>query len=139
MSRRHFGKGLVAVLTLAALRRALLAHGEPREVEVRIARFAFAPDRIEIPAGERVSFVNDDYAPHTATARDGTWDTGTISRGEQRQVLFETPGEYAYYCSFHPHMAGLLVVRDKAGNSGRGNAANSSRSQQADGRQKTTS
>lgn len=112
-SRRRFGQGVGAVLALAGLPRLVGAHDEPHEVTVRIARFAFVPARLEIRAGNRVVWVNDDAAPHTATADGGGWNTGPLARGETRGIVFETPGEHPYLCAFHPHMRATVVVRPR--------------------------
>jgi plastocyanin len=101
-------------LALAVLPRALRAHEATHEIEVRIARFAFDPARIEILVGDSVTWTNDDLAPHTATAVDGAWDTGALDRGDAGRITFETAGEHPYFCAFHPHMKGAVIVRAKA-------------------------
>ena len=109
-SRRRFGQGLGASLALALLPRPGAGDDRPPPVEVRVSGFAFAPERLEIRAGDVVVWVNDDLAPHTATALDGSWDTGEFGAGERRQVVFETPGDFDYLCAFHPHMTGTVRV-----------------------------
>jgi plastocyanin len=36
---------------------------------------------------------------------------------ESFSFTFSTPGEYAYFCSLHPHMTGTIVVEGTAGSS----------------------
>jgi plastocyanin len=68
------------------------------------------PDRLNVRAGDTVTWVNRDIAPHTATAADNSWDTGTLRKGEQA-TLEVRPGMAAdYVCRFHPAMKGTLKV-----------------------------
>ena len=111
VSRRRFGQGLGGSLALAALPRPAPAHDGPHEIEIGIAEFAYLPARVEVLAGDTVVWRNDDLAPHTATARDGSWDTGPIGKGARGGVRFATPGDYPYVCAYHPHMSGAVIVR----------------------------
>lgn len=112
-SRRRFGQGLGASLALAAL--PWPAAARDADHVVRIARFAFLPARLEIAAGETVAWINEDLAPHTATARDGTWGTEDLREGEMARHVFDAPGTFDYLCAFHPHMRGSVTVRAAAG------------------------
>src|SRR5947209_1877357 len=40
----------------------------PNEVQIVIENFVFVPSEITIPAGTKVSWINKDEAPHTATS-----------------------------------------------------------------------
>lgn len=112
-TRRQFGQGLGGALVLAGLPRAARAHDGAHEVEVRIAHFVFGPERIEIFVGDSVTWTNEDLAPHTATAEDGAWDTGALERGGAGRITFETVGEHRYFCAFHSHMRGAVLVRSR--------------------------
>ena len=57
-------------------------------LEVRISGFVFTPERLEIFEGDTVIWINDDVAPHTATAVDGDWDTGRLRKGQQASHTF---------------------------------------------------
>lgn len=78
---------------------------------VMIKDFTFDPPRIEIAAGTSVTFTNTDRAPHTATADAGSFDTGTLKSGGSATVTFDKPGVYDYFCRFHRHMTGQIVVK----------------------------
>jgi plastocyanin len=80
-------------------------------VDVAIEDFTYAPGNLRVPVGATVTWTNRDSAPHTATARDKSWDTGTLSKGERSSLTFDEPGEYAYYCTIHPDMKARLEVR----------------------------
>ncbi len=87
---------------------ALSVGGMSEQVDIR--DFVFTPGNLRIPAGATVTWVNDDSAPHTATAKDGSWDTGTLKKGERGSVRFEKAGDYRYYCVIHPDMEARLRV-----------------------------
>lgn len=115
LSRRRFGQGLGASLALASAPRIARAHGGTHVVTVRISRFAFVPASVEIRPGDTVVWTNEDLAPHTATARDGSWDTGTLETAMSRRMVFTAPGDFEYFCAFHPHMIGTVAVRPSGG------------------------
>src|SRR3954471_10264766 len=82
---------------------------------VTIAGFAFSPASLTITAGTTVTWTNQDSATHTATADDGSWDTGNIAQGASGSVTFNTPGTFTYHCSIHPNMTGTITVTAAAG------------------------
>lgn len=78
------------------------------EGTVRIVDFSFQPTTLTVTPGTVVTWTNEDSAPHTATGDD--FDTGMLNRGDANSVTFETPGSYAYICTYHPSMKGTVVV-----------------------------
>jgi plastocyanin len=84
-----------------------------RAAKVEIVEFAYDPDPVTIQAGGKVTWINRDSAPHTATAEDGTFDTGTIEQGKIKSETFKEPGTYAYICKIHPTMHGTVEVVEK--------------------------
>ena len=78
---------------------------------VAIADFAFDPETVTVDAGTKLTWTNDDEAPHTATADDGSFDTGTLKLDDTGAVAIDQPGTYSYYCRFHPFMKGTVEVR----------------------------
>lgn len=83
----------------------------PRMARVSISRHAYWPQRIEIPAGTIVEWVNDDRARHTVTADDASFDSGRVGEGERWRARFDAPGTYLYHCGAHPFMQAVVVVR----------------------------
>ncbi len=86
------------------------------EVVVTIQNFAFSPNPLTIPVGTTVRFVNKDSAAHTATADDGSFDSGTLNNGQDFTFKFDKAGTYAYYCKFHggkggTGMSGTITVQ----------------------------
>ncbi|MCK0096999.1 cupredoxin family copper-binding protein [Yoonia sp. F2084L] len=78
---------------------------------VTIKGFAFEPAVLTIAAGDSVTFVNEDGAPHTATANNGAFDTGNLGRGDQSKLTFSAAGTFDYFCSVHPNMTAQIVVQ----------------------------
>lgn len=93
----------------------VLAVGAPivtaADRSVRIADFAFAPRTLTITVGDRVTWTNRDAVEHTATARNGSFDTGLLGDGESATFRFTSAGTYRYLCTPHPSMTGTIVVR----------------------------
>lgn len=81
-----------------------------RSGKVEIVNFAYDPDPVTIEEGGKVIWQNEDSAPHTATADDGSFDTGTLDEGKLKSETFKEPGTYAYICSIHPQMHGTVEV-----------------------------
>ncbi len=81
-----------------------------RSEKVEIVNFAYDPDPTMIQAGGKVIWMNEDAAPHTATADDGSFDTGTIEEGKLKSESFKQPGTYTYFCTIHPSMHGTVEV-----------------------------
>jgi plastocyanin len=81
--------------------------------KVEIVEFVYGPDPVTVQAGGKVIWVNRDTAPHTATADDGSFDTGTLERGKLGSETFKQAGTYPYFCEIHPTMHGTVEVVEK--------------------------
>jgi plastocyanin len=84
-----------------------------RAAKVKIVEFAYDPDPVTIQVGGKVIWQNEDAAPHTATADDGSFDTGTIEQGKIKSETFKQAGTYSYFCEIHPTMHGTVEVVEK--------------------------
>jgi plastocyanin len=104
-SRRTLALVGAACLALAGSGLALAA-----DQAVTMDNLSFAPSTVTINVGDLVRWRNNDNVSHTATADDGSFDTGTISSGQNDAVTFDTAGTFAYHCSIHPNMTGTVVV-----------------------------
>lgn len=76
---------------------------------ITIADFSFS-GVTEVPVGTTVTVTNNDSTRHTWTATDDTFDSGTIEPGASFEFTFTEPGEFEYFCNFHPSMEGAIVV-----------------------------
>jgi plastocyanin len=85
----------------------------PRAEKVQIVDFLYEPDPVKIQVGGKVTWQNQDSAPHTATAEDGSFDTGTIEEGKIKSETFKQAGTYRYICEIHPQMHGTVEVVEK--------------------------
>lgn len=81
-----------------------------RSAKVEIVDFAYDPDPVTIEAGGKVVWQNMDSEPHTATADDGSFDTGVLEEGKLKSESFKQPGAYSYFCEIHPGMKGTVRV-----------------------------
>ncbi len=84
----------------------------PVDGEIQIAGFQFGPAEAEVAVGSTVTWTNFDGATHTATADDGTFDSGDIEAGEEFSFIFEEPGTFSYACEIHPDMVGTITVTE---------------------------
>jgi plastocyanin len=82
----------------------------PADVEIEARDFVFGPESVSVPAGTRVTWQNVGVAPHTVTADDGTFDSDLIASGASLSRTFDAPGTFAYLCTFHPDMTGIVEV-----------------------------
>jgi len=85
--------------------------GEASKSEkVEIVEFTYQPDPVVVQVDGKVIWQNQDTAPHTATADDGSFDTGTIEKGKLGSATFKEAGTFAYFCEIHPTMKGTVEV-----------------------------
>ncbi len=84
-----------------------------RSVKVDISNFEYDPDPVQVEAGGKVIWLNEDSVAHTATADDGSFDTGEIDEGKLKSETFKQPGTYTYHCEIHPQMHGTIEVVEK--------------------------
>lgn len=85
--------------------------GEAKKSEkVDIVEFTYQPDPVVVQVGGKVIWQNQDTAPHTATADDGSFDTGTIEKGKIGSETFKEAGTFTYFCEIHPTMHGTVEV-----------------------------
>jgi plastocyanin len=83
------------------------AAGDPG---VTIADFQFTPGTTTVHVGDTITWTNNGPSAHTATARDGSFDTGVLQKGASASHTFTRAGTFAFYCKIHPFMHGTIVV-----------------------------
>ncbi len=103
--------------------------GEDRLFDVEIEDLAFAPEAIQIQAGDMVRWTNTSLLIHTVTAHpdrvadpsrvllpEGVepFDSGDLAPGESFTQVFPVPGEYIYLCIPHQAigMIGRIIVTE---------------------------
>jgi plastocyanin len=71
--------------------------------------YLFAPNTIEIKAGQTVTWTNNDNFTHTVKV-DGQADH-KVDRGASVSITFDKPGTYHYVCTLHSRdMHGTVIV-----------------------------
>ncbi len=78
---------------------------------VSIEGMKYVPERLEVQAGDTVTWVNKDLVPHTVTASAAKIDSGSIAPNASWKLKARKRGEIGYVCRFHPGMRGALVVK----------------------------
>ena len=102
---------VIALATLVATAATVGCSSPPRTREVAIRAFAYSPATDTIRSGDTVVWNNADVVPHTATSREGGFDSKTLGVGETWRWVARSPGTVQYECTLHPTMRGTLVVR----------------------------
>ena len=90
---------------------AAVAAASAKVQKVAIDNFAFAPQVIVVAPGTTVTWTNADDDPHTVVATDKSFHSTAMDTDESYSFTFTHPGEYAYFCSLHPHMTGKVIVK----------------------------
>jgi plastocyanin len=81
----------------------------------------YAPPSVTVAVGDRVTWNNNGQATHSATADDGSFDTGVFGPGGSRLVTFDSPGTFSYYCTVHGQsQSGTVRVLAASGGGGGG-------------------
>jgi plastocyanin len=97
----------------ASMTQAAYADDSPATTTVVIDNFAFSPPQLSVPVGTTVIWKNQDDMPHTIVndAKPREFKSSPIDSGEQFSWTFSKAGTYAYFCSLHPRMTGVVTVR----------------------------
>ena len=79
----------------------------------------FSPASVSTSVGSMVTWKNEDNTIHTVTsgtvhnqkpAPDNKFTSGYLKSGDTFSFVFDSTGNYAYYCSIHPWMTGKVIV-----------------------------
>ena len=70
----------------------------------------YDPADITVKVGQAVNWTNTGNEGHTVTADDNSFDSGMKQHGEAWSNTFTKPGQYAYHCTPHPWMKGVVKV-----------------------------
>jgi plastocyanin len=79
---------------------------------VNISFAAVSPPRIDVVAGDTVTWTNDSARVHTVTADDESFDSGRITSSQTFAHRFAAAGEAPYHCRLHPFIQGVVGVHD---------------------------
>jgi len=83
------------------------------EQKVGIEDFKFEPATLTVAPGTKVTWVNKDDEPHTATSSEKPkrFDSGVLDTAQAYSFVFRETGSFPYFCKLHPHMTGVIVVQ----------------------------
>jgi plastocyanin len=108
----HDDMGMRAMLIVRPNAPLVRVDPTPAADRIEIAGFTFAPTPLRVPVGTVVTWTNLDPAAHTVSARDGSFDSGTLEPNSRFEATFDRAGTFAYVCRIHPTMRGSVRVED---------------------------
>jgi plastocyanin len=80
------------------------------DAKVLIDSYKFGPDKLTVPVGTTVTWTNNDTDEHTVVAKDDSFRSGSLAKGQSFRYTFTKAGSYDYLCSIHPFMVATVVV-----------------------------
>jgi plastocyanin len=85
----------------------------PSTAKVTIDNFTFSPAELTVAPGTRVTWINHDDIPHTATSGSDpkSFSSPALDTDETFSFVFTASGDYPYFCAIHPHMRGRIIVK----------------------------
>lgn len=104
MRRLAVGAALAATAVAAA------SGSSAGTAEVTMPGRLFSPHTLDILVGTTVTWRNADRSTHTVTQDDEVFDSGFLRPGEAFSATFSRPGTFAYHCSIHAFMRGVVRV-----------------------------
>ena len=102
---RLTGVGVTLGLALVLIGPALVAAGGVTTVNMLAS--TYSPVAVTVEAGTKVTFKNTSELPHTATADDGSFDTGLIAVGASSSIVLSKAGKFPFYCQYHGAAGGV--------------------------------
>ena len=107
-----FQAALVAASAFIMAAVASITHAAPAPAAaVRIENFTFKDPVVTVKPGTTVTWTNGDDIPHTVVAKDGSFKSKVLDSGDRFSFTFAKPGQFGYFCSIHPHMTGMVIVK----------------------------
>ncbi|HEU4584175.1 MAG TPA: cupredoxin family copper-binding protein [Gemmatimonadaceae bacterium] len=99
------------IIAVAVAASTSCARQAPGAHVVHMKNIGFQPAELTVSRGDTIVWQNEDFVPHTSTARDGSWDSKAINPDSSWRYVTDEAGQYDYYCVFHPNMVGKITVR----------------------------
>jgi plastocyanin len=78
---------------------------------VAIHNFHFVPETLTVAAGTMVTWTNTDADVHSINDRGHAFHSGALDTKDTFSYTFTRPGEFTYFCTFHPMMVGKIIVK----------------------------
>jgi plastocyanin len=83
----------------------------PAAAAVQIDNFTFKAPVLTVKPGTIVTWTNADDIPHTVMSNNGLFKSKVLDTGDRFSFTFAKPGQFGYFCSLHPHMTGMIIVK----------------------------
>ena len=80
----------------------------PQGAAAQQVKVYYLPNPAQLSVGSKITWINKDTAPHTATAINGSFDTSLINAGSSGSATIKGTGTIQYHCTIHPWMTGIL-------------------------------
>jgi plastocyanin len=77
---------------------------------VNVVNMRFNPAAVTVPIGASVTWRFVDEMTHNSTSSQGFWSSGSMGSGDTFVHTFGSSGSYAYLCTIHPSMRGVVNV-----------------------------
>lgn len=77
---------------------------------IEIHRMKFQTISLNVKVGDKVTWINKDLVPHTATANDKSWDSGRLGKGESFSLVITDQTSLDYFCFYHRQMKAKLTL-----------------------------
>jgi plastocyanin len=81
---------------------------------VNVVNMSFSPASLTVPLGATVTWNFQDMTTHDTSSKGRFWASGPKSSGDSFSYTFVASGSYAYLCTIHPSMTGVVKVPVKA-------------------------
>ena len=104
------GVAVPAVVALGVLAMHPAAAVPAARIELAIDKFAFAPKEVTVQPGTTIVWTNHDEAPHTVVSGDKSFASKGLDTDDRFEHEFDQEGDFAYICSVHPFMTGVVHV-----------------------------
>ena len=82
----------------------------PQGAAAQQVKVYYLPNPAQLSVGSKITWINKDTAPHTATAINGSFDTSLINAGSSGSAIIKGTGTIQYHCTIHPWMTGILQI-----------------------------
>lgn len=100
-----------AFLAIVASLLAGVSNAAAKTYLIVIEQMRFDPPVLTVHRGDRVTWVNKDLFPHTASALSKAFESHEIAPNASWTYVAREPGSYPYLCTLHTTMRGTVIVQ----------------------------
>lgn len=78
---------------------------------VEVVNFSFEPQNLDVKVGTKVTWKFEDSAAHNVAAKDDSFKSEDLKKGQEYSYTFNKAGTYDYYCTIHQYMTGSVTAK----------------------------